>query len=167
MDSVNSDLIAELRKMREGLDQMKSDLGVTKKVSTLLSERLQTKEKQCWANAQYSRRKCLKISGIPSSVSDNVLEYVACKAITKAGEVSDKDIDDCHRVGKRNTTVFTFCKMKVSKQVLNVRKDLKKLSMEDMQLTGQGKLYINQSLCPFYRVLWSKSKSLHSMSKIF
>ena len=55
MDSVNSDLVAELRKMREGLDQMKSDMSVTKKVNTLLSERLQTIEKQCWANAQYSR----------------------------------------------------------------------------------------------------------------
>ena len=42
MDSVNSDLVAELRKMREGFDQMKSDLSVTKKVNTLLSERLQT-----------------------------------------------------------------------------------------------------------------------------
>ena len=31
MDSVNSDLVAELRKMREGFDQMKSDLSVTKK----------------------------------------------------------------------------------------------------------------------------------------
>ena len=31
MDSVNSNLIAELRKMREGFDQMKSDLSVTKK----------------------------------------------------------------------------------------------------------------------------------------
>ena len=50
MDSVNSDLVAELRKMREGFDQMKSDLSVTKKVKTLLSERLQTIEKQCWAN---------------------------------------------------------------------------------------------------------------------
>ena len=30
MDSVNSDLIAELRKMREGFDQMKSDLSVAK-----------------------------------------------------------------------------------------------------------------------------------------
>ena len=35
----------------------------------------------------------LKISGILSSVSDNDLEDVVCKAITKAGvEVSDKDI---------------------------------------------------------------------------
>ena len=40
MDSVNSDLIAELHKMREGFDQMKSDPRVTKKVNTLLSERL-------------------------------------------------------------------------------------------------------------------------------
>ena len=44
MDSVNSDLVAELRKMREGVDQMKSDLSVAKKINTLLSERLQTKE---------------------------------------------------------------------------------------------------------------------------
>ena len=31
MDSVNSDLVAELRKMKEGFDQMKTDLSVTKK----------------------------------------------------------------------------------------------------------------------------------------
>ena len=41
MDLVNSDLVAELRKMREGFDQMKSYLSVTKKLNTLLSERLQ------------------------------------------------------------------------------------------------------------------------------
>ena len=71
----------------------------------------------------------LKISGILSSVSDNDLEDVVCKAITKAGvEVSDKDIEDCHRVGKRGTTIVKFCKRKVSKQVLDVRKDLTKLS---------------------------------------
>ena len=45
MNSVNSDLVAELRKMREGFDQMKLDLSITKKVNTLLSERLQTIEK--------------------------------------------------------------------------------------------------------------------------
>ena len=116
MDSVNNALVAELRKMREGFDQMKSDLSVTKKVNTLLSERLQTMEKQCWANAQYSMRECLEISGIPSSVSD--LEDVVCKAITMAGvEVSDKDFEDCHRVGKGGATIVKFCKRKVSKHI--------------------------------------------------
>ena len=80
-------------------------------MNTLLSERLQTTEKQCWANAQYSRREYLEISGIPSSVSDNDLEDVVCKAITKAGvELSDKDIEDCHRVGKRGKPLLSFVK---------------------------------------------------------
>ena len=82
MDLVNSDLVAELRKMREGFDRMKSGMSVTKKVNTLSSERLQTTEKQCWENAQYSRRECLEISDIPSSVSDNDLEDLVCKAIS-------------------------------------------------------------------------------------
>ena len=99
-------------------------------MNTLLSERLQTIEKQCWANAQYSRRECLDFSGILSSISDNDLEDVVCKAITKAGvEVSDKDIEDCRLVGTTGTTIVRFSKRKVSKQVLNVRKDLTKLSM--------------------------------------
>ena len=85
-------------------------------MNTLLSKRLQTIEKQCWANAQYSKRDCLEISGIPSSVSDNDLEDVVCKAITKAVvEVSHKEIEDCHGVGKRGTIIVKFCKRKVSK----------------------------------------------------
>ena len=42
-----------------------------------------------------------------------------------------------------------------------------KLPMEDLQLNDQGKLYINQSVCPYCTVLWSKIKSLHSMGNIF
>ena len=64
--------------------------------------------------------------------------------------MSDKDIEDFHRVGKRGQIIVRFCKRKVSKQVLNVMKDLTKLSMKDLQLTGQGKLYVKQSLCPYY-----------------
>ena len=102
-------------------------------MNTVLSETLQTKEKQCWANAQYSRRECLEISGIPSSLSGKDLEDVVYIAITKAGvEVSDKDIEDCHQVGKRGQTIVMFCKRKMSKQVL--RKDLTKLSMENFQM---------------------------------
>ena len=31
--------------------------------------------------------------------------------------------------------------------------------MSDIDLTGQNTLYLNQSLCPFYRMLWSKNKT--------
>ena len=36
MDSVNSGLVAELRKMREGFDQMKSDLSVKKSEHSII-----------------------------------------------------------------------------------------------------------------------------------
>ena len=39
--------------------------------------------------------------------------------------------------------------------------------MEDVNLPGQSNLFINRSLCPYYKVLWSKSKKLHSLGKIF
>ena len=143
---------------------MKSDLSFTKKANTLLSERFQTIKKQCWANAQYSGRECLEISSIASSVSENDLEDVVCKAITRASvEVFDKDIEDCHQVGKRGQTIVKFCTRKVSMHVLNVRKNLTKYPWR----TGQGKLYVNQNLCSYYIVLWSKSKSLHKMGKTF
>ena len=38
--------------------------------------------------------------------------------------------------------------------------------MEDLELPGNSKLFINRSLCPYYKMLWSKSKKLHSLSKI-
>ena len=34
-------------------------------------------------------------------------------------------------------------------------------------LTRQNKLFINRSLCPYYKVLWLNSKNLHSLGKIF
>ena len=37
--------------------------------------------------------------------------------------------------------------------------------MEDIVLTGK-KVFINHSLCPYYRVLWLKSKVLLDMGKI-
>ena len=78
-----------------------------------------------------------------------------------------KTLKHCHRVGKRDQTIVKFGKRKVSKQVLNVKKNLTKLSMQELQLTGPGKLYVNQSLWPYYRVLWSKNKSLHRKGKTF
>ena len=38
--------------------------------------------------------------------------------------------------------------------------------MENIDLPGQNKLYINKSLCPYYKVIWTKSKKLHSLGKI-
>ena len=46
------------------------------------------------------------------------------------------------------------------------KEDLQKLKMEDVDLIGSNKLFINRSLCSYYKVLWSKSKKLRNLGKI-
>ena len=38
--------------------------------------------------------------------------------------------------------------------------------MKDIDLPSQNKLFINKSLCPYYKVIWAKSKKLHNLGKI-
>ena len=47
-----------------------------------------------------------------------------------------------------------------------MKKDLKVLNMEDLDLPRGTKIYINQSLCPYYWILWSEAKRLHNIGSI-
>ena len=51
---------------------MESDISVSKTVSSLLTDQMNNVERQCWANAQYSRSECLEVVGIPSSVKKRI-----------------------------------------------------------------------------------------------
>ena len=50
--------------------------------------------------------------------------------------------------------------------MLQVKKDLKDLTADDLDLPQGTKIFVNQSLCPYYRILWSKTKRLQNMGKI-
>ena len=115
-------LTEEAQKMNTNFELLRSDFSATRIENNFLDERLIALKRQCWANAQYSRRECLEITAIPSSVSDKDLEEVVCKAITKAGvDITEDDIEDCHRVGNKGRPIIKFDKRKVSRQVLSVR----------------------------------------------
>ena len=91
----------------------------------------------------------------------NIFEKLHCNILSNAIEV-------CHRVSKKIVTVIVkFSRRKdCQQQVLAVKKNLRKMKMEDVDLLGQNKLFINKNLCPYYKVLWSKSKKQHSLGKI-
>ena len=54
--------------------KLEADLAVTKNLNSKLMERVVQTEKQCWANAQYSRRDTIEVVGIPSFIRDQDLE---------------------------------------------------------------------------------------------
>ena len=39
--------------------------------------------------------------------------------------------------------------------------------MNDFGYEEKNKIFINESLCPYYRVLWAKCKRLHQLQHIF
>ena len=90
MESLNDHLLEEVQHIRGTFKHMESELSVVKNVNHLLSERLVDMKRQCWANAQYSRRECLELVGIPQSVKDDDLEKVVTKIVNKLVSISLK-----------------------------------------------------------------------------
>ena len=56
LDEANKHVVEEIRKLSDVILKLQSELTVLRQVSSLLSNRLTSIERQCWANAQYSRR---------------------------------------------------------------------------------------------------------------
>ena len=137
-------------------------------MNTELTKWIVTLECRCWGKAQYSRKECLEVVGIPRQVDGNLVETKVLSIFEKVGCAIDLGfIDDCHRLGKNSDRVIIkFSRRKDCKQVLQAKKDLKDLNTNDLDLPRGTKLFVNQSLCPYYCMLWSKSKRLRIMGMI-
>ena len=130
-------------------------MTIAKNINNLLSQQVVDLERQCWANAQYSSRECLEVVGIPCSLDDNILEEKVIQVFEKVGcSIDSSNIEACHRITKKNDRVIVkFSRRKDCQRVLSFKKNLQKLKMENTGLTGDNEVFINHSLCPYYRVL--------------
>ena len=52
-------------------------------------------------------------------------------------------------------------------KVLKSKSDLQKLNTTNRDLPEGSRIFVNQSLCSYYRLLWSISKKSHGNDKIF
>ena len=59
----NNAMLQEMRKFNNNFGKLQAELVVTKRVNSELCRRIVTVERQCWTNAQYSRRECLRVAG--------------------------------------------------------------------------------------------------------
>ena len=91
-------LTDEIKLLKENYKKLESDISVSRTVSSLLTDQMNNVERQCWANAQYSRRECLEVVGIPSSVKIKDLQGKVCSVFNRIGvPVNPDDIEACHR----------------------------------------------------------------------
>ena len=98
----------------------------------------------------------------------DILEEKVVTIFEKWGRnILTEHIEAYHRISKKNLTVIVkFSRRKDCQQVRDVKRDLWKIKMEDVDLPGQNKLFINKILSPYYKVIWTKSKKLYSLGKM-
>ena len=111
---------------------------LVKKVNTLLNKRVIDMERQSWVNAQYSRRECLEVAGIPRDVSNENLESKVLEVFSKVGfEILSHDIEACYCLSNNDIVIVKFLRGKDCDQVLSVKRNLRKMKLEDIGLRGK------------------------------
>jgi len=157
------DLTLQLKDIDIKISKIHSDLEISKNVSNLLHNRVISLERKLADQAQYSRRECLEITGIPTSVTNTDLEDRILSIFDKINvEVSAKDVEACHRIGSKGTTII---KLSRRKDVKN-KKMLKEASLLSLNIPEDVKIYINESLCPEYKNIWYKCRKLWKNDEI-
>ena len=162
-----TDLSKEIKDTLTYLKKLEADIAVVKTVNDRLVDRVIKTERQCWENAQYSRRDTLEIVRIPNSVGNSVLEETVRDVFKKIGvEIDERDVQACHRLKEKERTIVKFVNRKDCLQILRVKKDLKSLDPTELDFPENTKIFINESLCPYYRGIWNKCKKLRAIQKI-
>ena len=118
--------------------------------------------RQCWVNGQYFRHECLEISGFPESVTVNDLEGKVLKLLEKIDvEVHPDHIEACHWIKSNAGPKKVIIKMSRRKDADKIRRAKKKLKGLNLSSIGiNSAVYINDSLCRYYKNLWAKCKKL-------
>ena len=147
--------------------KIESDVQIVKNANKLLRQQVTELQRNTWSNSQYSRRDCLEIVGFSDEVGYNSLEEKVCELFGKIGNpITNDKIQAVHRLHNKKSTIVKLCNRKDCLSILKSRNKLKDISMEELGFTPGTKIFINESLCSYYKVLWSKSKQLFLKKKI-
>ena len=126
MNSDVKELTSKIRDLVIQMEKVEADVAIVKNVSEKLFNQLIETERQCWANAQYSRREFLEVVAIPTAIPNDLLEANVPNVFDKLGvHVKGKDIQACNCLKDNDKAIVKFSNRKDSLQILRVKKDLK------------------------------------------
>ena len=166
-NSTMDSLMAEMKDLNNGFKRLESDVKIVATVNNYLLKQLENTERQCWANAQYSRCECVEVIGILKSVDSRDLEHTVCKVFNSIGfDIEEDRIEACHRLTKSDRTIVKFSRRKDCQHLMRIKKGLKDLNPTNLSFPEGTKIYVNDSLCPYYRGLWNECKKLWNNKKI-
>ena len=128
-------------------------------------KQLANTEKQCWVNAKYLQRECVKTIGISKTSKSTDLEHTVCKIFNSVcSDIAEDRIEACHQFIKSESTIVKFSGKNECQHLMSVKKGLKDLDPKNLSFSEGTKIYVNDSLCPWG--LWDQCKKLWNNKKI-
>ena len=123
-------------------------------------------ERQCWSNSQYSRRASLEISRLSESLKSEDLEGTGLKDFEELDVVVDPtNVEDYDWVGRRTSkkVIIRLSRRKDANQNTQGEQKIEKSKLSSLGI--KTPVFINDSLCSYYKMLWSKYRKL-SLNKL-
>ena len=131
-----------------------------------VEKRMIALEKDNFSCQQYSRRDTVEIAGFPTDIADVELEAKACDLFGEIGvNIAPSQIQACHRLYDKKRVIIKFMNRKSAIEILRSRSKLKDIDLKNIGI-NINRLYINESLCPPYRMLHGKLKTLYKRNII-
>ena len=109
---------------------------------------------------QYSRRECIEIVGIPSSITNDQLEEHVLLIFEKLG----------YRLGEMNRVIFKLQNRIDSQYILEKKHKLRNIALynhDESENSNIRKIFINQSLSSQYRRLYGLVKDFSNEGLIY
>ena len=127
-------------------------MAMVSNMNSKLVEKVVATKRQCWENAQYLKRDALEMVGTPMLIRDNVLEQKVCNVFQEISmDKYDRDIQRCHHMKDKDQTIVKFTNRKNCLRLLRVKRQLKGFDLAAMDLPEGSKMFVNESLFPYYQ----------------
>ena len=149
--------------------KLQSQLEISARVNSLLSDRLVCLEKTQNQNSQYLRKETLEVHKFPKDLPDSQIETKVLEIFNAIKDEDDEpytamDFHACHRLHKKDRVIV---KMTHRKRLRAVVKSRPKLANSETQTKLKvGRVYIVESLAGAYKSLLYQCQQLKSAGRI-
>ena len=148
----------DLLKRVEALEKLVSSRGLDR------IDRILELERDLYRQQQYSRRETVEITNIPESVADgDDLEDKVVELFNFAGvHMERRDFHAIHRLKNKRVVIAKCINRRDAIAILRAKRKLREANEADRKKLGiVNKIYVNESLCFYYRRLFGICNALY------
>ena len=161
-ESINTQIEDMVAKIVNGvLGGLRSRMSDLEEENQQLKRRLQVVETRLDSAEQYSRRNCIRISGVPETNGESVEDKIMLLADPINSNLTIEEVDRAHRVGKPKVTSHTDRPRDIIVEFVSYRSRQKLMKLKSqLKHKGYKGTFINEDLTKVRRDIFFQARKM-------